>query len=153
MQESWCSWPASAAAGCIPWLYADRSGPFPSVLCCQGCRGCCARPSTCPAGSPPPQRSAVKKKTKKTNTTAINKGNYYRKPKSVSTPCSDYKTPKSHSMQPAELDLPWKRQASSTQPWHSTRWYLTTTTPSCPVVTTSSSCLWHYNCKYFIKAY
>lgn len=54
-----CNWPVSAAVGCIRWWYAGRSGPFPWVRCSRGCQGCYARPSTCPAGSPPPQRSAI----------------------------------------------------------------------------------------------
>lgn len=55
-----CSWPVSSAAGCNLWWYAGRSGPSPSAPCFQGCRGCCARPATCPAGSPPLPRSATK---------------------------------------------------------------------------------------------
>lgn len=59
VQSCWWGWPVSAAVGYSRWWFADQSGPFPSVQCSPGCQGCCARPATCPAGSPPPQRSAI----------------------------------------------------------------------------------------------
>lgn len=54
-----CSWPLGAAVGYIRWWYAGRSGPFPSVQCFLDFQGCYARRLTCPAGSPPLQRSAT----------------------------------------------------------------------------------------------
>lgn len=77
-----CSWPVSAAAGCIRWWYAGRSEPFPWARCSRGCPGCYARPATCPAGSPPPRRSAIQQQ-QELSTKGRNE-----KARPVSTPCS-----------------------------------------------------------------